>query len=191
MSKPGALDQLPLVHELNRAFLGLLQSRLIGGRACLGLPRSAHVPVAAAKAAVLEGVSAFPRALFRLRLGQNSGPPLCPDAEAYFDEAEHDLCLWSLLAARQTSRQSAYQARLLFDLAPVEVERLRAAPLTDMQQLACAPGVLQCAFPERPWFWPQLFTATRPELRRQLTLMALQPCSAMVWPQRRPPHSTA
>jgi hypothetical protein len=191
MPKPGALDQLPLVHELNRAFLGLLQSRLVEGRACLGLPRSAHAPVAAAKAAVLEGVAAFPRALFRLRVGYKSGTPICPDSGAYFDEAEHDLCLWSLLAARQTSRQSAYQARLLFDLSPVEVERLRAAPLADLQQLACAPGVLQCAFGERYWFWPQLFTATRPELRRQLTLMALQPCLGVVWPQRRPPHSTA
>jgi hypothetical protein len=51
--------------------------------------------------------------------------------------------------------------------------------------------VLQCAFDERPWFWRDLFTATRPEVRRQLTLLALQPCLAMGWPQRRPPQSTA
>ena len=191
MSKTGALDQLPLVHELNRAFLGLLQSRAVEGHQCLGLPLAARAAVAAAPSGLLEAVSAFPRALFRLRLGHPPGGAECADVATYFDEAEHDLCLSSLLAARQTSRQSAYQARLLFDLAPLDVQRLRASPLADMRQLACAPGVLQCAFGERQWFWPQLFTATRPELRRQLTLMALQPCLAMAWPQRRPPQSTA
>ena len=191
MPKTGALDQLPLVHELNRAFLALLQSRVLEGRACLGLPPSARAAVAAAPDGLLEGVSAFPRALFHLRLAPQPGGSASADVATYFDDAEHDLCLSSLLAARQTSRQSAYQAQFLFDLAPVDVQRLRGSPLADMQQLACAPGVLHCAFGERQWFWPQLFTATRPELRRQLTLMALQPCVAMAWPQRRPPQSTA
>jgi hypothetical protein len=107
-----------------------------------------------------------------------------------FDDAEHQLCLTVLFAVRQTSRHSGYQARLLFELAPADVERLRASALADMQQLASVPGVLHCAFGERAWFWQQLFTATRPELRRQLTLMALQPCLAGGWPQRRPPQPT-
>jgi len=51
--------------------------------------------------------------------------------------------------------------------------------------------VLHCAFGEQQWFWQQLFTAARPELRRQLTLMALQPCLATGWPPRRPPQATA
>jgi len=189
MPKMGALDQLPQVHELNRAFLGLLQSRALAGRSCLGLPRAAQAAVAAAPGALLEGVAVFPRALFQLQLG----PPawsVCVDVGTDFDEAEHDVCLSIVLAARQTSRQSAYQARLLFGLAPVDVERLRASSLLEMQRLAGAPSVLQCAFGERYWFWQQLFTATRPESRRQLTLMALQPCLAIAWPQRRPPQST-
>jgi len=93
-----------------------------------------------------------------------------------------------LFAARHTSRHSGYQARLLFGLDPADVERLRTSSLSDMQQHACAPGVLKCAFGEREWFWQQLFTTTRPELRRQLTLMALQPSLVGGWPQRRPPQ---
>jgi len=189
MPKSGALDQLHQVQELNRAFVGLLQSRLRQQRSCLGLPAAAHAAVLAASGTLVEGVATFPRALFHLELAARTWPPSADTAD--FDEAEHDLGLSILLAARQTSRQSAYQARLLFDLASAEVERLRASSLADMHQLACVPGVLHCAFGERPWFWQQLFTATRPELRRQLTLMALQPRLAMAWPQRRPPQSTA
>ncbi len=89
-----------------------------------------------------------------------------------------------------TSRHSAFQARLLFDLDAADVERLGAARLADLQRLACKPFILECAFREWPWFWQGLFTAIRPELRRQLALMALQPRVAD-WPQRRPPQPTA
>jgi hypothetical protein len=188
MLKTGALDQLHQIHELNRAFLGLLQSRIGERRSCLGLPPPAHASLAAAGGPLLEGVASFPRALFRVSLGARPWPA-CADDAADFDDAEHHLCLSILFAARHTSRQSAYQARLLFGLELAEVERLRASSLSDMQQHACAPGVLKCAFGEREWFWRQLFMATRPELRRQLTLMAFQPSFAG-WPQRRPPLPT-
>jgi hypothetical protein len=149
--------------------------------------------IATASASLLEGVACFPRALFQLELDV---PTRAVRAElgqvpADLDEAEHDLCLSTLLAARHTSRQSAYQARLLFCLAAAKVERLSVAPLADLQRLAGIPGVLGCAFRDRRWFWHGLFTATRPELRRQLTLMALQPGSAAGWPQRRPPQASA
>jgi hypothetical protein len=49
--------------------------------------------------------------------------------------------------------------------------------------------MLRCAFADQRWFWHQLFTTTRPELRRQLTLMALQPSLAIAWPPRRAPHA--
>jgi hypothetical protein len=189
MLKTGALDQLHQVHELNRAFLGLLQSRLLDHRSCLGLPPAAHAAVAAAAGPLLDAVAAFPRALFRLGHGARTWPACADDANS-FDAAEHHLC-WSILfAARHTSRHSGYQARLLFGLEAADVERLRASPLAELQQHACAPGVLKCAFAEQPWFWQQLFTTTRPELRRQLMLMALQPSLTIAWPQRRPPHAT-
>jgi hypothetical protein len=187
MLKTGALDQLHQVHELNRAFLGLLQSRLRERRSCLGLPALAQPAVAAADGALLEWASAFPRALFRVNFGARAWPA-CADDAAQFDEAEHHLCLSVLFVMRHTSRQSGYQARLLFGLEPPEVERLCASSLAEMQQHACAPGVLKCAFGERPWFWQRFFTAVRPEMRRQLTLMALQPSLAAGWPRRRPPH---
>jgi hypothetical protein len=92
---------------------------------------------------------------------------------------------------RHTSRLSVYQARLLLGLDTAEVEALRALPLPSLQRLACTPGLLRCALGEREWFWPTLLTATRPEVRRHLTLMALQPRAVPGWPQRKPPQPTA
>ena len=190
MRKSGALDQLHQVRELNREFLGLLQTRLQTGRSCLGLPTPAHAVVTAAAGPLRDGVAAeFPRALFRLGQGARNGSG-CTDATVDFDEPEHRLCLQILFAARQTCRHSGYQARLLFGLEAADVERLRASPLAELQQHACAPGMLRCAFADQHWFWHQLFT-TRPELRRQLTLMALQPSLASAWPPRRPPHAAS
>jgi hypothetical protein len=189
MLKTGALDQLHQVHELNRAFLGLLQSRVQNRRSSFGLPTTAHLALGVAAGPLIDAVAEFPRALFRVSFAARAWPA-CADDAADFDEPEHHLCLSILLAARQTSRSSVYQARLLFDLEPADIERLRASSLADVQRQASAPGVLKCALGEHHWFWQRLVTTTRPELRRQLTLMALQP-SAITWPQRRPPHATA
>jgi len=93
-----------------------------------------------------------------------------------------------LLAARQASRQSPYHARLLFGLAVSEVPRLVAFTLADLQRLAATPALLHCALADRQWFWHGLLTASRPESRHQLTLMALQPVVEQGWPQRRAPH---
>ena len=188
MQNAGTLDQLQQIHELNWAFLGLVQIRARDGRACFGLPVPLAPEIALAGPPVLEGAACFPRALFHADVGK-----VCSRTElgADFDEAEHDLCLSILLAARHASRHSAYQARLLFGLEVSDIERLRGSPLILLQQLASVPGVLHCAFRERQWFWRGLLTATRPELRRQLTLMALQPGIALGWPQRRPPHASA
>jgi hypothetical protein len=190
MTNTGALDQLQQVSELNRAFLGLLQSRVRLRQPCLGLPAPAHSSLASAGGSLLEAAALFPRALFQVQIGP-SGAPVTIGTEPELDEAEYDLSFSILFAARQTSRQSAYQARLLFGLEGADIERFRASPFAELQQLACAPVVVQCAFGERPWFWQRLFTATRPEMRRQLTLMALQPRVASPWPQRRPPQPTA
>jgi hypothetical protein len=189
MQKPGAPDQLQQVQELNRAFLGMLQARARTHRSCLGLPSQAHAALAAAAGAVLEAAAAFPRALFQVEIpGEPRRPAAAP---ADLDEAEHDLCFSIVFAARQTSRQSAYQARLLFGLGPGDIEHLGSAGFTELRRLASTSGVVQCAFREHHWFWCSLFTATRPELRRQLTLMALQPRVTAPWPQRRPPQPAA
>jgi hypothetical protein len=189
MQKPGAPDQLQQVQELNRAFLGMLQARVRLSRPCLGLPPEAHASLAAAGNVVLEAAAAFPRALFQVEVVGESRR--ADDAPPGLDEAEHDLCFSILFAARQTSRQSAYQARLLFGLGRGDIEHLCTSAFAELRRLACAPGVVQCAFRERHWFWQSLFTATRPELRRQLTLMALQPRLTVGWPLRRPPQPAA
>lgn len=189
MLRPGALDPFQQVHELNRAFLGLLQSRVRQRRPCLGLPESAHPALAAAGTPLLEGVAAFPRALFQLQVAKGIRPAR-HDAGA-LDEEEHGLRFSILFAARQKSRESAYQARLLFGIDAADIEHLRGATLGALQQLSCVPGILECAYREQDWFWHGLITATRPELRRQLMLMALQPRVAVAWPQRRPPQPTA
>jgi hypothetical protein len=183
------LDQLPFVHELNRAFLDLLQTRVRETRECFGLPRVGHPALLTAPAALLDGEACFPRALFQVDLGKRSRSA-CSEGDNDFDEAQRELHLSILFAARTTSRHSAFQARVLFDLDAADVERLGAASLADLQRLACEPRLLQCAFRERPWFWQGFLTAIRPELRRQLALLALQPRIAD-WPQRRPPQPTA
>ena len=190
MSTPRNLDHLQHVHELNRAFLGLLQTRLREQRPCFGLPLAARGIVSVAGGSLLDAVADFPQALFRAEtVAQPRG--VLAEVETSYDEAEHALCLSILLAARHTSRHSAYQARLLFGLDAPQVERLSGLQLPDLQKVAYVPGVLLCAFRDRQWFWPGLFTVTRPESRRQLTLMALQPGIALDWPPRRPPQASA
>jgi hypothetical protein len=190
MSKAAVLDQLQQVNELNKEFLVLLQSRVRQQRACLGLPTGARAVLAVSTGAVIDSVAGFPCALFNLELGP------CPRPEPAktgvdFDEAEHELCLSALLEARTASRHSVHKARVLFGLDRTAIERLCAASLPDLRRLACAPGALLCAFRERSWLWQELLTTTRPELRRQLTLMALQPRIAVDWPLRRPPQASA
>lgn len=183
------LDHLQQVQELNRAFLALLQARIRDLRPCFGLPSAVRPTLRRANDEVLDAVAFFPRALFRLAMtpdARRAGG----DLAAYYDEREHELVLSMLLAARHASRQSAYQARLLFGLETTDVDNLGALPLADLQRLASTPAVLQCALRERHWFWHGLLTATRPELRRQLTLMALQPGVAVDWPTRRPPQAS-
>jgi hypothetical protein len=187
MSTTGTLDHLQQVQELNRVFLGLLQIRVREQRPCLGLPVAVRSPLRIASSELLDALARFPRALFRLHLGSRSRAAP-PEPDASYDETEHDLCLSVLLAARHASRVSRYQARLLFGLDSAEIEALSALPLPHLQRLASTPGLLHCAFGDRRWFWQELLTATRPEVRRQLTLMALQPRDIPAWPQRKPPH---
>jgi hypothetical protein len=182
MSTTLYLDQVQQLRELNRAFLSLLQERVQADRPCFGLPANLRPQLRAASGEFLDAVAEFPQALFRLSLQHTvSVPP---------DESEHALALSILLAARYASRQSSYHARLLLGLEAPEVPRMVALTLADLRRLAATPALLHCALTDRQWFWQGLLTASRPETRQQLTLMALQPAADPGWPQRRPPHST-
>ena len=186
----GGLEHLQQVQELNRAFLGLLQGRLREPWPCFGLPVAARPALKQAQPEMLEIAACFPRALFYLSVSSTTARAR-PDAATHPDDAEHDLVLSMLFTVRHASRQSPYQARLLFGLVEPDLDVFRRLPLADLQRLAAMPGVLQCACRDRHWLWQGLFTATRPELRRQLTLMALQPAVDADWPRRRPPHASA
>jgi hypothetical protein len=186
MAPTGNLDHLQQIQELNRAFLALLKARLEEGQPCFGLPAPARPALRSAPNEIIEAVALFPRALFRLAIAAGERR----DLSGHHDEPEHELVLSMLLAARHASRQSAFEARLLFGLEQPDIGSIGILPLVELQRLAGTPGVLQCALKERYWFWHGLLTATRPELRRQLTLMALQPGVAVDWPTRRPPHAS-
>jgi hypothetical protein len=189
MSSLPNLDQLHQVHELNRAFLALLQSCPREQLDCMGMPESARAPLRCASSALLDAVAVFPRALFRLDLHEPTVAAVREPLGAPADGARHDLCLSILFAARASARQSAYQARLLFDLEPVSIQQLRVLPLPELQTLAHKPDLVRCAFPERAWLWGKLLTDIRAEERQQLALVALQPGIDREWPLRRAPRA--
>jgi hypothetical protein len=182
----GHLEQ---IRELNRAFLGLLQSRARMRRDLFGLPASIGNLLGDAESVALDDLARFPRALFRIDCDAAG----CADAQApasgELDLRQYHLTLQILWAARHTSRQSPHQARLLFTLDAGQVERIGSLVLPELERLAGRSGVLCCAFRVRSWLWPRLLTDVRPESRRQLALIALQPGLTNDWPRRRPPRS--
>jgi hypothetical protein len=180
------LEHLEPIHELNRLFLGFLQSRARVERDCLGLPATALPALCAAEGVLLENAAQFPRALFQIRYESAVGPGHGAVGES--DVRHHELVLSVLWAARQTSRQSPYQAQFLLGLGVAQIEWLRSLALPDLARLAGAADVVHCAFTEQEWLWQGILTDTRPESRRQLALIALQPGLPRDWPPRRPAH---
>ena len=181
---PRRWDQLEQVHELNRLFLTYLQTRARDDRDCLGLPDGARRILRETCAEALAVIAEFPRALFDLQLEERAWPLRDP-LLSRDDAARHALCLTILLCARSLCRQSAYQARLLLGLEPRAIQRLRSLQLRDLQQVAHHPQLILCAFAGRAWLWNELLTDSRPEARRQLALVALQPGLVRDWPARR------
>jgi hypothetical protein len=189
MSRKPNLDQLNQVQELNRAFLGYLHTASNDDLRRLGFPERACAALRAARTPELDTHADFPRALFRLALEADPLAAVRDPLRSVRDTEYHDMCFSILWAARSTSRQSAYQARLLFGLEPRNIQRLRALPLTELQALARVPDIVECAFADRAWLWIKLLSETRPEERRHLALVALQPGLELEWPQRRAPQA--
>jgi hypothetical protein len=182
------LEHLEPVHELNRSFLGFLQSRARVERDCLGLPASAQSSLRVADGTLLDDVARFPRALFQIRCDGVVGAGHEPTAVGERDARYQELALSILFAARHMSRQSPYQAQVLLGLGVAQIELLRSLALPELGRLAAVADVLRCAFTGQDWLWHGILTDTRPESRRQLALVALQPGLAREWPQRRPAH---
>jgi hypothetical protein len=179
------LDQLQQVHELNRLFLTYLQARALEGRDCLGLPDAARPLLARTSADVLATIAEFPRALFDIELDGHRGAAARDPLRSRDESMRHALYLMIALCAWSLSRQSAYQARLLLGIEARAIQRLRTLQLSQLQPLSHLPNLVQCAFRERDWLWTSLLLDNRPEARRRLALIALQPGVARDWPGRR------
>jgi hypothetical protein len=188
MSAQIHFDHLEQIRELNREFLGVLQSRARMQRDCLGLPPAAASVLCDAGGGLLDEVARFPRALFQIDCAGAARADAEPSSTAELDPHRHHLTLQILWTVRHTSRHSPHQARVLFNLDADQVMHGASLTLPEIERLAGQPHVLRCAFRTRSWLWPKLLTDVRPESRRHLSLIALQPGLTREWPRRRAPQ---
>jgi hypothetical protein len=179
-------EPLEQVHELNRLFLTFLQSCERDELDSVAFPEPARAALRSASGAMLDACAGFPCALFRLVVEDPALLQVRDPLRGRAAGARHALHLTILLCAWTLSRQSVYQARLLLGLESRAIQRLRSLQLGDLQRLTHVPHLVVCAFPSRDWLWTELLTETRPETRRHLALVALQPGLEREWPSRRP-----
>lgn len=168
----GDLEQ---VVELNRLFLRLLKSRATKARPCLGLDAATARRLGELSDARLDALAELPRALFRLNLDTEALPPGESSGGAAMDGATRSLQLAALLTAWNFSRRSIYTARLFLGLSALEITTLSALTLSDLPPLAATDGLVSAAFEDTRWLWRELLEQSRPEQRRRLLLVALQP----------------
>jgi len=169
------IDGLEELFELNRLFLISLRSELRHGDNPYGLPAGARRLVREASAVTLENLAKYPQALFELdleslgRTGVNDPP--APRTEPL----ARALNLTILVSAWNMSRHSGYAARLFLRLSTTEIRTLRTTPLSELPRMAQHERLVACAFREPARLWSQLLTEARPEYRRRLLLLGLQP----------------
>lgn len=180
MSRPETpVSALEEIRQLNQFFLEFLRERLAENDR-FGLPAAAAELLAGATSEQIDHAARFPRALFRLCL-----PPLIPPAPIeplVLSQRTRGQVLKLVLlnAARNFSRMSGYSARLLFRLSDEEVLRFRAAEVDEIVAWSRSEGLVRAAFDNLGWLWRELLTEHRPEYRRRLLLIGLQPELAIV-----------
>jgi hypothetical protein len=175
MSRTMHSDAVAHVQEANRLFLSWLQTRDDAALQRMGFPLSAAKALRSAGSVAIGVLAEFPRALFRLRLEQGQGRSAAGGADA-----AHVLTLTILYCVWSICRESTYRGRLFFGLTPREVHALRTTALSDLPGIAATRVSVECAFAEAAWLWDRLLHETRPEARRQLVLVALQPSAEAV-----------
>lgn len=175
MSRPDTpISALEEVRQLNQFFLEFLRERLAHNED-FGLPAVAAELLVRATAEQIDHAARFPRALFRLCLPpQISAAVIEPLALAQGARGQV-LKLVLLNAARNFSRMSGYTARLLLRLSDDDVLRFRAAEVDEIVAWSRSDGLVRAAFGELGWLWQVLLTEDRPEYRRRLLLIGLQP----------------
>ena len=169
------LSALEETRQLNRLFLGFLRERPADAVDRFGLPASAAALLANASRSQVEHAASFPRALFRLHLPPQSADVAMDPLSLARGTQEQVLKRVVLNSARNFSRMSGYSARLLLRLTDEEVARIRVAEVHELVALSGVDGVLGTAFVELGWLWRELLTEDRPEYRRRLLLIGLQP----------------
>ncbi|HEX7081146.1 MAG TPA: hypothetical protein VF329_09045 [Gammaproteobacteria bacterium] len=169
MSSSAFPESIEQIHELNRLFLRSLQGRDVADLRGCGFPGAAVASLRAAPPGMLDAVAEFPRALFELTLDESGRDAPQPDMSRQILDLTIVFCAWNM------ARESLYHARLLFGLTPQVAHELRTTPLSQLPRLALTRARISCTFAEVEWLWKELLTETRPEARRQLILIALQP----------------
>jgi hypothetical protein len=175
LDSPAAGEAFAEIHALNRLFIDFLADRARHGGRCLGLGRAAVAALRAATPESLEALSAFPRALFEVRVPRGRAAGVADLQETIPEVSRYILQVTILHSARGLSRRSPYLARLLLGLGDDDVRELAAIDLAAIPALCAGTQTVACAFAQYSWLWEKLLIETRPEARRQLLLIALQP----------------
>ena len=163
------------VRALNRLFVDFLAGRARRGGDCLGLGRRAAVALRAADPASLETLAEFPRALFQVRVPRGRACRVADLQAAATDVSRYVLQVTILHSAWTLSRHNPYLAKLLLGLEDQDVRELATLDLAEIPAHCAAAETVVCAFAQYAWLWHKLLTESRPEVRRQLLLIALQP----------------
>jgi hypothetical protein len=120
-------------------------------------------------------LAAFPRALFQVHVPHGRAARIADMQADDVDVSRYVLQVTILHSAWTLSRRNPYLAQLLLGLDGDDVRALRLLDLADLPAHCAARETVVCAFAQYAWLWEKLLTESRPEARRQLLLIALQP----------------
>ena len=168
-------DDFAEIRALNRLFVDFLAGRARRGGDCLGLGRAAVSALRAADPASLDTLAEFPRALFQVRVPRGRACRVADMQADATDVSRYVLKVTILHSAWALSRRNPYLAKLLLGLEDQEVQALVTFDLAEIPARCTAAETVVCAFAQYAWLWHKLLTESRPEARRQLLLIALQP----------------
>ena len=169
-------DDLRDIRELNLLFLVLLQGRARRDADCFGLAAPVKRRLRDASDAAVEGMSRFPRTVFRLNLDcVKSGPDIPAERDGQLRRARHALSLTAALMSWNMARQRCFHARVYLGLSEDDTRKLQACPMMKLHEFAEHPAFLRCAFPNAVGLWTRLVQYGERGLPRKIRLLGLQP----------------
>ena len=178
--EPPDSDELEEIQELNLLFLIYLRASARDGVNCLGLPAACARTLRELSSTALEVMSAFPRSLFILDLGNLTATGMHLDVSpTVLDQSRQALTLTVLHSAWNMSRKRDFNARIFLRLSRTAIRRLRTITLSQLPLLAATPGLLGCAFPGALSLWATLINRPETKMPRALKLIALHPDAAV------------